>query len=142
MTTVAYSDGVMAWDSKLTSDHMSYGLKGLKDVDAGVIVAGCGDAYAMFAMINWLLTGKEGDPPRCSREDDFALLLLWKDGLLESMDRRGRLMPLNPREQYAIGSGGMAAKAAMLCGATAEGAVEIAGKCDPYTGGAVVAASW
>jgi hypothetical protein len=142
LTTCAYRDGILAWDSQITDAHISSGLKGVKDEKAGVIVTGAGDMFAMFAMYDWIFEGMSGPPPKCAPTDGFELLLLWKNGVLESMDRRGRHFPLDPKHPYAIGSGGTAAMAALLCGKTAHGAVEIASKCDMYTGGEIHVASW
>lgn len=144
MTTIAYKDGILAWDSQWTDDESGYmyvNRKGWKDKEAGVIIAGAGSVEVAFEVLRNVLTDDEA-PIRRAEAEDLDLILLWQDGRLEVYDERGRCTPFDPNNFYAWGSGAKAALAALHMGATASGAVKIAAKVDVYTCEPVFEDSW
>lgn len=135
MTTIAYKDGVIAYDSRVTRgdlitdddcdkcierDGVRFFLSGaLCDYEAlvaayfGVAPSGKVDASAIVL--------DDGNLMMVAIDDD--------DGLWKS--------PIKPDRPYAIGSGTPYAFAAMDMGASAEKAVEMAARRDTSTGGKI-----
>ena len=133
MTTVAYRDGVMACDSQLTG--------GFKSVTPSKVVIGrskmvgfCGDYASGYAGAQYLAE-EASDKPESHSDDDNEYIVT--DGKrIWLADTRLRLAPVGDKF-WAVGSGGIAAMAAMYAGADAETAVKIAIKVDEYSGGKV-----
>ncbi|UFQ02245.1 Ntn hydrolase family protein [Pseudomonas fitomaticsae] len=135
MTTIAYKDGVIAYDSRQTRD--------------GAIVSDDCSKCAVVDGVSFLLAGAVCDekaliaayfgtsspvPVECSGYvvDGGKLLMVGHD------DKTGIWkQELDPSNPDAIGSGAPYALAAMDMGASAEGAVRAAMKRDIYTGGKV-----
>lgn len=150
MTTIAYKDGVLAADSRLTVDHGSGArvhfcrklfrkkiTEGKKTFE--VIVATAGEASSGMVFFDWYGTGKPIPEVLLHLGGDFTCLVLRPDGLFE-FDVYCRAEKIE-EDQYAIGSGAMAALAAMRCGKSALEAVRIAAQIDLYTGGRIVSES-
>lgn len=121
MTTVAARDGVMAADSQSTGDYICRVRKILRLPD-GTLAAGAGTSAAVYAAIQWVIGGRQGDAPDI---EGSCVLFLRPNGSLWLADGRWPEFPLADKH-IAIGSGGMAAQAAMLMGASAIEAVRIA----------------
>ncbi|QEO79853.1 proteasome subunit beta [Pseudomonas brassicacearum] len=135
MTTIAYKDGVIAYDSQITcgstityDDYQKcHEVKGVKFVMCGKTsdYTALQDAYfgaAVTKEVDASAIVVEGDGLWCvgaSVEDGF-----WKS-------------PIMPGATYAIGSGADHAITAMDMGATAYQAVEMAAKRDTGTGGTI-----
>jgi len=135
MTTIAYKDGVIAYDSRITRDteivdddsQKCHEEKGVK-----FILAGKTSHYAR--LVSAYFGTAELRDLQCS-----AIVVdadgLWyagndaEDGFWKS--------PIDSDKPYAIGSGGLHALTAMDMGATAAEAVEMAKKRDTCTGGLV-----
>lgn len=142
MTTIAYKNGTMAADTRATTyQGVSVTCEKLfrKKIGKGrkartVIIGVAGESSASLVFLDWYGTG--ATRPETLKDTDFSALVLEKDGLYEydSLCRGEKV--LDPC--YAIGSGQVAAMAAMFCGKTARQAVEIAARLDPYTGGRIV----
>jgi 20S proteasome alpha/beta subunit len=134
MTTIAYKDGVIAYDSRITRGN----IIDYDDYEKLVETQG----------VKFILTGATGDFPRLisayfgspeKNVDANALAFdgetIWQvghndtDGLWKAAIRLDR--------SYAIGSGTAHALTAMDLGATAAEAVEMAKKRDTSTGGQV-----
>lgn len=147
MTTIAYRDGIIAADSRVT-----YGEDGAarihtckklfrKTITEGkkrfdVIIATAGESSPGMVFVDWYGTGKPVPDIFLHLGGDFTCLVLRPDGLFEfDVYCRGDEV-LDPF--YAIGSGAKAALAAMACGKSAIEAVRIAARYDPYTGGRIV----
>lgn len=154
MTTLAYRNGTIAADSRCTEDTehggtrvfncekifvkegVHLGKHGAEDVilaTAGETFSGMifVDAYGgsrMPQVQDALLTG----------EADFSILILRSDGLfvVDKWCRQVKVLD----EFYAEGSGAKAAFGAMHMGASAQRAVEIACRIDPYTAPPIVTA--
>ena len=135
MTTIAYKDGVIAYDSRITRDtEILYDdfQKCREEKGVKFILAGKTSHYAR--LVAAYFGAAESRDLHCS-----AIIIdadgLWyavndgEDGFWKS--------PLISEKPYAIGSGGLHALTAMDMGATAAEAVEMAKKRDTCTGGLV-----
>ena len=146
MTTIAYRDGVLAADSRLTADSGKHTCKKLfrKRITEGkktfeVIIATAGHSSSGMVFHDWYGSGKPIPDVLIHHGGDFLCLVLRPDGLYEyDLYCRGERIE---EEFYAIGSGAMAALAAMHCGKSAVDAVRIAARIDTYTGGRIVSES-
>ncbi len=135
MTTIAYKDGVIAYDSRQTRGGAIVSDDCLKcEIVNGVsfFLSGCVcDERALIAAI---FGTPSKTPVECSGYviDDGKLMLIGHD------DKTGLWrQPLDLSNADAIGSGSAYALAAMDMGASAEEAVHAAMKRDIYTGGKV-----
>jgi hypothetical protein len=150
MTTIAYRDGILAADSRLTVDSGSGARKhfcrklfrkriteGKKAYD--VVIATAGESSPGMVFVDWYGSGKPVPDLFLHIGGDFTCLVLTPKGLFEyDLYCRGELIE---EEFYAVGSGSMAAIAAMHCGKSALEAVRIASRIDPFTGGRIVTES-
>lgn len=141
MTTIAARKTEAGWemaaDSQETIEGTSAGdiklpCQKIFRYDGGII-ATAGDSGAGMKFVEHM-RGRGGFERDNSRE--FECLVLSRDGKLALWDQdmipQDITMPF-----YAIGTGRMAAFAAMEHGATAKQAVATAAKYDPYTGGTI-----
>jgi ATP-dependent protease HslVU (ClpYQ) peptidase subunit len=106
------------------------------DGGSNVIVATAGDSGAGLAFVEHIRrhSAFRRDPERefdCLVKDKHGKLWMWSQDLIPVEIT----LPF-----YAIGTGRMAAFAALEMGANVRRAVEIAAKYDPYTGGDIVVA--
>ena len=134
MTTIAYRDGIIAYDSLVTAGgtviYDDFDKKRERD---GVLFFGTGST----ADIELLIAAYFGEAPNCEldaraiafREGKLSLLVFESGRVFES-----EVLPDRP---YAIGSGQDHAWTAMDMGATAYQAVEFAAKRDTGTGGEI-----
>jgi hypothetical protein len=135
MTTICADAkrGMMACDSMTsTSDSWWPSTKVYRAGDA--LIGGAGEAASVRQFVTWYADGQRLPRPKIA--DNFCALVLSKDGLSYWASN---LVP-EPIERgfHAIGSGGNAALGAMLAGANAKRAVEIACEVDTSSGGEVV----
>jgi hypothetical protein len=150
MTTIAYRDGVLAADSRLTVDYGSGARKhfcrklfrkkiteGKKSYD--VIIATAGESSPGMVFVDWYGSGKPVPDLFLHLGGDFTCLVLTPKGLFE-YDVYCRAEEIE-EDFYAVGSGSMAALAALHCGKSALEAVRIAMRIDPYTGGRIITES-
>lgn len=128
MTVIVYRDGIMAADTGVTDTFITRGIKLHKK--AGHIIGFCGDVAQALVFVDWFFNQKKNRRPDLSSETGWEALVLNKDGIT-TWDRSLRPIPMD-EEFYAIGSGASLAMGAMEAGATAEEAVTIACKRDPY----------
>lgn len=134
MTTIAYKDGIIAYDSRATAENVIYNdssCKRVKENGADFFLCGAIDGHE--ALINWFFdpsikpSGYDGQAFVCHSPG-----VVWCTGLDEGKFCRWRVdVP------WAIGSGANFALGAMRAGANALEAVKIAAQCDPYTGGKI-----
>lgn len=142
MTIIAYRDGVMAADSRVTVDSEAGGTRLFrceklfrKTIKIGrrkkvpVIIGTAGESAPGLIFVDWYGSDKPPPSQLIEGEADFTCLILRPDGLYEA-DKWCRPERI-PHKFYAIGSGAKAALGAMYKGASAIEAVEITCKIDP-----------
>lgn len=158
MTTIAWKDGVLAVDRLWSCNNATYSHKGSKIYDLSsdipgydkFVLAGCGDQAGIAALVRSLKDGCE--PFHCSMAKlndsnelitnfgSFSALAI----VIDSNRKIPRLflfdcclipLELNIEEATALGSGSEYALGAMMAGATAKQAVEIAAYYDHFTKG-------
>lgn len=151
MTTIAYKNGVVAADSQVTVESDAGGARNFntkklfrktvhidgKPVD--VILATAGESAPGSLFVEAWGTGKSLAEIRelfTYSEADFSILVVTQNGLFE-VDKWCVLEPVY-EPFYAIGSGAKLAMGAMEAGASAQKAVEISCRRDPYTAPPVV----
>lgn len=132
MTTIAASRNSMAADQQVTDGDRRFRTHKIRRVGEAVVgAAGTGPAIAKF--MRWLEDGKQDDPPKLGKDDELEAIVLTPAGLFvydESCTCEEIL-----DDFYAVGTGAMAAIAAMHMGATPERAVEVAALVDNNTDG-------
>lgn len=145
MTTIAYKDGKLAFDSKVTAGgtHTGFMTKGKKT--SKFLIAGCGSCEDLQAFIDWMDAGGVVADKKlfglADREVDMAALVVNKKNMVFHYE--GRLYPYEVNSEYhAMGSGADFALGAMASGSSAQQAVRIASKLDTSTGGVVKELSW
>ena len=136
MTTIAYKDGVIAYDSRVTRgsliDHDDY-EKLIHRKGHRFLFTGCGPDFPM--LMDEFFGVKNGDRPLDSSGLVITNGKLWQIGRdAESGFWMDEIWAERP---FAMGSGRDFALAAMDMGATAKEAVEAAAKRDVYTGGTI-----
>lgn len=151
MTTIAYRDGVIAADSRVTVHTEAGGTRkhlctklyrkkvteGRKTFD--VVIGTAGESFSALVFVDWYGTGKPMPDSLRELGGDFTCLILRPDGLYEAdvYCRPEKII----EDFYAIGSGSKEAMTAMRCGKSAVEAVRLAAMSDPYTGGRIVSES-
>lgn len=146
MTTIAYRNGVIAADSRVTVSSDAGGDRNfhtkklfrtyvdIKGTQSEVILATAGESAPGSLFVEQWSTGKSLTEIRdlfTYSEADFTILVVTENGLFE-VDKWCILEPVY-EEFYAIGSGSKLAMGAMEAGVSAQKAVEIACRRDPYT---------
>jgi ATP-dependent protease HslVU (ClpYQ) peptidase subunit len=141
MTTLAYKDGILAFDGKITAGNMVTTLNSRKGIATDkYLAAAAGLSSFCGAFLEWVKT--DFDPVKVPKTpngklcDIVGLVIDRKGTLTEYCDD---LLPLKVGRVpfYARGSGREVATGAMAAGASAEEAVRIASKFDIYTGGRI-----
>ena len=145
MTTVAYKDGIMAFDSRVTSDysHIGYMTKGRKT--SKFLVSTCGSVEEGEMFMDWIAGGGiTADRKLFGLDkdlDNFIGMCVNKSGKVFIYE--SKLYPfVIDAPFHAIGSGADFAIGAMAAGKSATDAVKIAAKFDLATGGAIRTISW
>lgn len=147
MTTIAYDSeiGIVAADSQETwGSGEKYNCKKLFTV-GDLVVATAGGTYAGMLFVNWLDIW-DGEPDWDERpdlinldsEEDFECLIIRPDHSCFTVNRLFVPVEQGKNRFITLGSGGKAARGAMLAGATPKEAVMIAKQIDSFTGGKVV----
>jgi len=133
MTTIAYKDGVIAYDSRVTTDDLirsdsaskSRTVKGVHFFLAGYV---CDEDKFIEMYFNREVKHSKLESSAIVYDHGNLFIVGTDDDTLFSM-------PLEQGEVYAIGSGTPHAYTAMDMGASAKEAVEMASKRDTSTGG-------
>lgn len=140
MTTIVYRDGMMAADSQTTISTDAGGARKFRceklyrSKDGKAIIGTAGESFPALKFVRWYGSGKK--PPKELAGTDFTCLVLTSSGLVEYDGHCEPDPVLEPF--YAVGSGAKAALGALHMGATAEQAVEIACRIDPYSSPPIV----
>lgn len=136
MTTIAYKDGIIAWDSQETAGDMVVSRNIQKMVRNGhLFFWGCGVAAHIEQLAALIAAGHKTSP-----DDLQAGGMLWdgKDLYVCGMDDDNIVLSrICLDDCYAIGSGSEYAIGAMDFGATAQESVKIAANRDVNTGGRI-----
>ncbi len=132
MTTIAYRDGIMAADSKI-SDRGCYvgSTQKIFRADDGTIggMAGCLGDLGIFR--DWLLSGRVG--PCEFMDDSSEALFVTPDGRVWNAFHGGRIFEITGPSYFAAGSGFRIALGAMAAGASAAEALRICCDLDSET---------
>lgn len=138
MTTVAYRNGILAADSRAYSgDRTPVGWKAKAHrASNGILYAVSSTCVGADALLrDWI----EADCPRPANDDlkpeSFTLLLVKPDGGVFFANGNLALSGPLTDDFFAIGSGEQYALGAMAMGASAEEAVAVACRLDPWSGG-------
>ena len=132
MTTIVADAhaGIMVSDSQWTDGHVIGSTRKVWRI-RGNLVGFAGDIDAIGRTLAWFRGGFDGQPPG----GNCLALILRRVGIFTWTAEDGELREAAPF--FAIGTGGQAARAAMLAGTDARRAVRIASTIDPGTGGRV-----
>lgn len=143
MTVIAVRDGVMASDSLVTGNRIKYEAPKLYRRGDLIIGAG-GNTDDSETLMEWFLQDPKDRPPLPAyrlfkdEEPSATLLVLRPDGAFSLVYTNGYSSDETAGRGFsAIGTGAVAAMAAMEMGADACKAVEIAIRIDPDCGGAI-----
>lgn len=133
MTTIAVTKRHVAWDSRISlGDEKMDCASDKVIVRDGVIYAQAGDAIDMELLIDYITCG---DPKAKAPKGEWEALIITRGGISYIEHTTLNRIPMKP--PMALGSGAQFARGAMLAGASATGAVEIASQCDSKTGGPI-----
>jgi ATP-dependent protease HslVU (ClpYQ) peptidase subunit len=155
VTTIAYRNGIVAADSRVTTDSEAGGSRAFKcvklfrkevrinGITVPVILAAAGEAFSGELFVEKFNGESVDDVTRDNfimGDADFTVLIITELNEIFEVDKWCHMVPVD-EEFYAIGSGAKAALGAMHMGASAKRAVEIACKIDPFTAEPVVTMS-
>ena len=140
MTTIAVdTNGVIAADSRATRNHeiaswQARKIEVVRHASGGCIYALSGEDAMTKPAIKWHQDGAEpAKVPKGDPDTSWTLLVIEKDGLIFIYGDKSPY-PLEVRAPYTMGSGRDFAMGAMLAGASAKEAVEIACSRDVWSG--------
>lgn len=132
MTTIAYRDGVLASDSKISDRGCWVGntRKIFRGPDGAIGgLAGCFGDLGIFR--DWLAGGRQG---ACEFKDDGSeAILVLPDGTVWNVFHGGKVFEVTGSPFYAAGSGFRIAIGAMAAGADAITAINICAEYDDAT---------
>lgn len=136
MTTVAWNEHQIAWDSLITMGDEKYVHADCEKVivHKGRVFALCGNAGMLKkSLIPWW---ENGHDPDLAPAGDWEMAVISHDGVRVYSSEAPHAEVNTPRV-FAMGSGSMAARAALICRASPVEAVEVAAQLDKGTGGPV-----
>lgn len=140
MTTIAYRNGLMAADSRAYGgDRCPVGFKRkIRRLDDGTLI-GCSSNTPgqPEAVLDWYEKGADIESAPKFPENKFRLLVVKPHGAAYLGEDSFFLAGPLHGDFFAVGSGQEFAIGAMEAGADARRAVEIAIKCDPWSGGEI-----
>jgi hypothetical protein len=133
MTTVVATHSMLVSESRVSEGNRHF--HGTKLFRVGDSILGlCGDWNAALMFLEWFQSSKKRkDAPEFSEDDSFDALEVSPEGLFAWDHHCRRVEILSPH--YSIGSGSLAALAALHLGTTPEQAVEAACAVDMYSSG-------
>lgn len=134
MTTIAFKDGVLAADRRVSADGVIIGEMAKIHRWGSLAYATCGGCIDGEKFETWLLSGSEEFDLELD-EDFTAAIFGAKDGTITVWSNTGSWRV--KASMYALGSGANFALGAMQAGATPEQAIIIASTFDTRTGNTV-----
>lgn len=144
MTTIAFDGVTMASDSRITGSFLLQNkefkkVRRFKSPNGNYVVGCCGDCSEIERFFSWFRQFVDGDAESLyDREEEVeAIIYCEDDGELKL--HTGQPHAFNVGFPIAIGSGSMAAMAAMYCGRSAKDAIVVASMLDTSTDDEVVA---
>lgn len=139
MTTIAYRDGVMAADSRVSGGGIHRGVVDkIIVLDDGSLLGCCGPAGVDVMVAMWLEQGAPpSNMPRVPDGTDFHAILVRPSGDVKVISPSLIIQRL-VAQFVATGSGNEIALGAMAMGASAIRAVEIACELDVHSGPPVI----
>lgn len=140
MTTIAYRNGILAADTRVTIGGSAVGrmIKIARRED-GALAFAAGAAGYNHAFLNWFMQGEKEKPPEaklCDNLIDRGVIVHSEGGMITVFEPDGKFEFSAP--YCAIGSGRDIALGVMHHGGSAEQAVEAAIHHDNDTGGSIV----
>lgn len=141
MTCIIATKDAMYSDSRVTWDEMGLEYPAVKIIRCknGDIAGAAGHGGDCTRFLDWAYDGFKGQEPKWKSsgngDDVWGGLVLKKDGIFVAS--RGDSLERVMLDFFAIGSGGKAARVAMMLGKTPEEAMELAYKVDPGCGGEI-----
>ena len=139
MTTIVFSNGVMAGDGRLSTDDGKIITDTyVKIRDCGGYIVGLTGAAAVFERVwQWFSSG--ADIKKIPEGEWEALVWHKATGKLAIIEYGGGdYIYINPEEHHAIGSGADLAKVALVCGKSPVDALNLIMAYNKDTGGTVV----
>lgn len=141
MTTIAFTNKELAFDSLITqgTDRVGFGIKG-KRLKTGELIAFAGDVAQGQLFVQWAEGGYLPDENKkkleALKEPSYVVIVVTpgKKPVISVYDD-GLLPCKYTSKYYAWGSGAPFALGAMVYGASAKEAVQVAKACDTCTGG-------
>lgn len=139
MTTIAYKDGIIAYDSRMTAYNVVVDDNFNKLFqNNGVSLLYCGDVGDIEDFLRFYF---DNEIPSRQLDCEALVVTLDKfhcvDVVSDGEDYRIRKIPLRKDNHYAIGSGTKLSLAAMDMGACSYDAVKLACSRDIYSGGKI-----
>lgn len=133
MTTIAYREGILAADRKLTGGSIAdCEITKISRNHMGDLCGAAGPASFISAFIGWFDGGEKYDAPMPNKDDGGEAMIVRADLTIETFETTGTSKVR--AKSYSIGSGRQVAYGAMAVGASAERAVRAASEYDVYTG--------
>lgn len=129
MTTIVYSQGILATDSACSAGGTMIGtLRKMARNAQGYLVATAGATLSCAAVMRWVEHGMDEPGPSID-DDEFSALLIRPDGTVCLLGGDGIQVPIDA-PYHVLGSGRDIALGALAMGASAENAVQIACRFD------------
>jgi ATP-dependent protease HslVU (ClpYQ) peptidase subunit len=136
VTTIVATRKEMAADRRVSDSGAGTRYKTTKIRRIGGVIVGAGGANPdVFKFFKWLESGMQDEPPKMSKDEGFAAMVVSPAGLF--ITDKDCVFEEVADSFYAIGTGAQAALGAMHMKATPRQAVEIAAKVDNNTGDGV-----
>jgi ATP-dependent protease HslVU (ClpYQ) peptidase subunit len=130
VTTIAYSNGVMAADTQATFCETKHRTHKLRRLPCGGVMGGCGRAVEIVKAMDWVVGGMKGKAPKLR---DSYLVIAFGDGRVVTIEDKSWTQ-IEANGPVASGSGHQAALVAMRhFDASAEEAIHAAASVDIYT---------
>lgn len=138
MTSIAFKGGTLAADTQVNSgNHCPCGhIDKIGRTKDGHLWAFAGSTQFQEACASWANGDRTGPLPSWGDDDAGVFILIHKNGTVREWWGGGWLETRCP-DGFAWGSGEKVLRGAMLAGASAKKAVEIACVVDPQSGGEV-----